>query len=136
MPTFKATFCDPFKEDIVQLGELPANSVIDIFEKIPWIDYLQRADAAPDDVQYSPSFGLENVETRVLVECSIVGPVDKHQWYIFFKRPKMVKAFFGLTQKMDDGYLSELHGQTKSDVTACLNALINGDVAFLENKIK
>lgn len=48
----------------------------------------------------------------------------------------MVKRFFGLIEKQDNSYLTEVTAQTIDDVRACLEALINNDLNFLEQKIK
>lgn len=48
----------------------------------------------------------------------------------------MVKKFFGLSEKMDNNYLTDVTGQTIDDVRTCLEALIKNDLNFLEQKIK
>lgn len=48
----------------------------------------------------------------------------------------MVKKFFGLIEKLDNNYLTEVTGQTIDDVRACFEALIKNDLDFLEQKIK
>jgi len=67
---------------------------------------------------------------------SAVGLPDDYEFYIFFKRPKLKKQFFGLSEKIDNDYLSDLTEQTEEDVLNCLNALINNDLDFLERKFK
>jgi hypothetical protein len=37
---------------------------------------------------------------------------------------------------MNNDYLTDITGQTESDVRDCLTALINNDLEFLERKIK
>lgn len=39
---FKLSFCDPFKPDIVELGDIHAEKIIESFEKINWADYLKE----------------------------------------------------------------------------------------------
>ncbi|NCD43264.1 MAG: hypothetical protein EOL88_14420 [Bacteroidia bacterium] len=85
------------------------------------------------DIHYSPSLEIENKDNKNGLS---VSAVDGKEWYIFFKRPKMVKKFFGLTEKMNNDYLTEITGQSENDVKECLTALINNDLEFLERKIK
>ena len=47
----------------------------------------------------------------------------------------MVKKWFGLVEKMDDIYLTDVTGQSIDDVRNCLNALINNDLDYLEKHI-
>ena len=65
-----------------------------------------------------------------------VSAVDGNEWYIFYKRPKLEKKIFGLIEKMNNDYLTDITGQTEKDVKECLTALINNDLEFLERKIK
>ena len=134
--TFKATFCDPLQKDIIELGDIQKDSIIDRFEKTPWSEYLQKMDnAKKGEVFYSPSLEIENKETKHGLAISAVGAPDNYEFYIFYKRPKKVKTFFGLKEKVDDNYLSDKEGQTKEDVLNCLKALIKNDTEYLANKI-
>ena len=131
---FRASFCDPFKSEIVELGAIQKDKVMEHFDNIPWSAYLESMKrAAEKDIHYSPSFEVENQDNKNGIS---VSAVDGTEWYIFFKRPKLVKTFFGLSEKMDDNYLTDVSGQSIGDVRQCLRALINNDLAFLEEKIK
>ncbi|KAB1154291.1 hypothetical protein F7018_14840 [Tenacibaculum aiptasiae] len=89
--------------------------------------------ANQNDIHYSPSLEIENRDNK---NGLTVSAVDGKEWYIFFKRPKIVKKFFGLREKMDNHYLTDVTGQTIDDVRTCLGALIKNDLNFLEQKIK
>jgi hypothetical protein len=39
---FRASFCDPFNPNIIELGNIQKESIIDKFESIDWADYLRR----------------------------------------------------------------------------------------------
>ena len=39
---FRASFCDPLKPDIIELGDISQDTIIDHFEKINWNDHLQK----------------------------------------------------------------------------------------------
>lgn len=131
---FRASFCDPFKPEIIELGNIEKDKIMETFEKIPWNKLLDEMKLKKEnEIYYSPSLEIENKDNKNGLS---VSAVDGKEWYIFFKRPKMVKKFFGLTEKMNNDYLTDITGQTENDVKECLTALINNDLEFLERKIK
>ncbi|TDW99262.1 hypothetical protein [Dinghuibacter silviterrae] len=133
---FKITFCDPFKKDIVDLGESAGDDVVQRFEGTDWAGYLSRmSNASESDIFYSPSFGVENMESRHGLSISAVGEPGSYEFYIFYKRPKKVKKLFGLMEKLDDNYLSDRTGQTKEDAIECLRALLANNADLLAVKI-
>lgn len=130
---FRASFCDPFKSDIIEMGNIEKDKIMETFEKIPWNKLLDEMKLKKEtEIYYSPSLEIENKNNKNGLS---VSAVDGKEWYIFFKRPKMVKKFFGLTEKIDNDYLTDVTGQTEKDVKECLTALINNDLEFLERKI-
>ena len=134
---FKLSFCDPFKPDIIELGDISAEKIIESFEKINWADYLLRMENVnQSEIYYSPSFEIENKENKNGLSISAVGSPENFEYYIFYKRPKMRKRFFGLMNTMDENYLSDITGQTKKDALDCLNAMKNNNLDFLDNKVK
>lgn len=133
---FKATFCDPFQQDIIELGDIQPGKIIEQFENTPWTDFLRKMELAKEgEIFYSPSLEIENSDTKHGLSISAVGSPDEYEFYIFYKRPKKVKTFFGFKEKAVDGYLSDKTGQTKQDVLDCLEALLRNDTDFLANKI-
>lgn len=133
---FRASFCDPFQRDIIELGSISKDSILDKFEKTPWADILrQMSHAREDEIYYSPSLEVENKDNKHGLAISAVGGPDNFEFYIFYKRPKSVKSFFGLREKTDENYTIDKTGQTKQDVLDCLKALLNNDTEFLANRI-
>jgi hypothetical protein len=133
---FRASFCDPFDPNIIELGSIQKDSIMDRFENINWPDYLRKMETAKEnEIYYSPSLEIENKDTKHGLAVSAVGNPDNYEFYIFYKRPKKVKTFLGLSQKINDNYVSDKTGQTKQDVLDCLNALIRNDTDYLANKI-
>lgn len=133
---FRASFCDPFQKDIIELGSISKDSIIDKFEKTPWADILRRMSSArEDEIHYSPSLEVENRANKHGLTISAVGDPENFEFYIFYKRPKNVKSFFGLKEKINENYTTDKTGQTKQDVLDCLKALLNNDTEFLSNKI-
>ena len=128
---FSVSFCDPFKKDIVEMGDIDKDKVVEIFEDIKWNSYLSKMkDVRDEDIYFSPSFEIENKENKNGLSISAVGEPDNFEFYIFYKRPKMIKSFFGLLKKMKEDFLTDVTGQTKKD------ALLKNDADFLETKIK
>lgn len=133
---FRASFCDPFKQDVIELGVIPKDKIIDKFENTPWSDFLTKMKSAKEnEIFSSPSLEIENKDTKHGLNISAVGDPNNYDFYIFYKRPKNVKIFFGLKEKLKDDYMTDKTGQTKQDVLDCLNALLRNDTEFLSNKI-
>ena len=131
---FRASFCDPFKSDIIEIGGIGKDEIMEHFESTPWTELIEKMkNANENDIHYSPSLEIENKTNKNGLS---VSAVDGTEWYIFFKRPKLVKKFFGLIEKMEDSYLTDITGQSIDDVRKCLTALINNDLKYLEEKIK
>lgn len=132
--SFRVSFCDPFKPDVIELGEIEKEKVIDSFQRTPWKKLLDEMDKRKEsEIFYSPSLEIENTENK---NGLCVSAIDGKEWYIFFKRPKMVRKFFGLVEKMDNDYTTDITGQTEQDVIDCLNALLKNDLEFLEKKVR
>ena len=133
---FRASFCDPFKADIVELGDVEKDKVMEMFEKVPWSEYLAKmATAKESEIYYSPSLEIENKDNRNALS---ISAIENQEWSIFYKRPKLVKRrkFFKVVEEIDNEYLTDIWDQTEDDVRNCLEALIRNDLQFLENKIK
>lgn len=133
---FKATFCDPFNPEIIDLGEILQEDIISKFEHIDWTGYLNKMAAASEsDIHFSPSLEIECTDTKNALSVSAVGDAGNYEFYIFYKRPKKVKILFGLIEREIENYISDVQGQTKQDVINCLKALIRNDTALLTEVI-
>ena len=131
----RVSFCHPLRRDIIDLGSIQQENLIREFENISWSDHLSKMETAKEeDVYYSPSLEIENTDNQHGLSISAVGEPNHFEFYIFYKRPKLVKSFLGFKQKMDEGYISDKTGQTQQDVLDCLNALLRNDTEYLENK--
>ena len=133
---YRASFCDPLQPDIVELGDIAQDQIIGKFESIRWSDYLQQMkDAKESDIHYSPSLEIEHKESKHGLSISAVGEPTHYEFYIFYKRPKIVKVFYGLKEKLDNDYTTDIQGQTRDNVLHCLNALIKNDTTLLADLI-
>jgi hypothetical protein len=131
---FRASFCDPFKPDVIELGEIEKDKIIELFENTDWDGYSEKIKKNPTSaIHYSPSLEIENKDNRNGI---CISAIDETEFYIFFKRPKLRKYLFGFYNHMNTDYLTEIRDQTVEDVKECLIALMNNDLDFLENKIK
>jgi hypothetical protein len=133
---FRASFCDPLNPNIIELGDIPQDQIIIKFETIQWADYLQKmGNVKETEIYYSPSLEIENKESKHGLSISAVGEPNNYEFYIAYKRPKMIKTFFGLKEKLNGNYITNIEGQTKNDVIDALSALIKNDTEYLSNKI-
>jgi hypothetical protein len=134
---FRASFCDPLNPKIIELGKVQKDNILEKFENTNWTEYLEKMNSAKDEneIYYSPSLEIENSDIKHGLAISAVGNPDNYEFYISYKRPKKLKTFFGLKEKIDDNYVTDIQGQTKQDVIECLKALIRNDTDYLTNKI-
>ena len=131
---FKSSFCDPFNPKIIDLGQIEKSKVMETFETIPWTEHLNKMkDANQSAIHYSPSLEFENTMNN---NGLVISAVDGIEWYIFFKRPKWRRKFFGLINSYDENFVSDITGQSIEDVRICLKALIDNNLNLLEEKIK
>lgn len=134
---YRASFCDPFQADIVELGSIAEEQIIDLFNQIPWSDLLcQMESKSQSEVHYSPSLEIENNKTQNGLSISVTGESDSYEFYVFYQRPKRVKRFFGLFSEYDKKYTTEVMHKTKQEVLQFLDALIAGKYDYLEEKIR
>jgi len=135
--TFKTSFCDPFKPDIVDWGEVDKEEVIEAFEGIAWTDLLkQMLNKSDSEIYYSPSFEVLNTKNQHSLAISVVGDPNTYEWYVFYKRPKVIKGFLGFSRKTDPAFLTNVTGQTKKDVLQYIQALLEENHDLLDQKIK
>jgi len=134
---YRASFCDPFQKDIIELGDVAGDDIIGEFKKVRWSTWLRSMENKSDaEICYSPSLEIENKETRHGLNISVMGSPENYEFYVFYKRPKLVKRFFGFKEKMDENYLTDVKGQTEQDVLEYLHALLKNDVDLLDARIK
>jgi len=87
--SFRASFCDPFKPDVIEIGNIEKDKIMELFEKIPWSKYLAKMKTAKkDEIHHSPSLEIENEDNRNGLS---VSAIDGQEWCIFYKRPKFIK---------------------------------------------
>lgn len=117
------------------MGEIDKSKILDVLERFPWNDLIDKMNNAVDqEIHFSPSLEFENTTNRHGLSISIIDEDNANEFYIFYKRPKLIKKLFGLIRNMDDNYLSDRPGQTISDVRDAVNALIANDLPTLEKR--
>ncbi|MEI9910659.1 MAG: hypothetical protein WDO71_13870 [Bacteroidota bacterium] len=104
MAQYRWSICEPQTPEIIEKGLIEKDKIMEIFEQFPWQIYLQQMACMKEkDIHYSPSLEFENLETKQGVSISIAGEADKYEFYIFYKRNKTIKTFFGYQQKKQPG---------------------------------
>lgn len=133
---FRASFCDPLQKDIIELGILSKDNIIEKFENMPWADLLRKmSNVKEDEIHYSPSLEIENIDNKHSLAISVVGEPDNFEFYVFYKRPKKVKKIFGLIEYLNENYMTDKTIKEKQDVLNCIHALFTNDAEFLSDKI-
>lgn len=135
MSEFRYSICEPTNPEIIEKGKIDSSEIMQIFENFPWKSHLKQMENRKTNY-YSPSLEFENLRTKNGLAISAVGNPDKYDFYVFFKRPKMQKTWFGLSEKWNENYLSELLDQSEEITIDMLKALIDNNVSYLERKFK
>ena len=133
MSQFRYSICEPLIPDVIEKGNIDAATIISFFENYNWPYYLEQEQSGKK-AYYSPSLEFENKSNKNGLSFSAVGKPDKFEFYIFYKRPKIVKKWFGLSTGLDNNFLSELTGKTKQEAIRYLQALIDNKSMFLEGE--
>ena len=130
---FQISFCDPFKPDIIDLGEVPGSKIPGIFNKIPWDDILDKAEQASDqEIYYSLTFSVVNTANGISLD---IIANKKNDWQLYYSRPRKVAVVFGMIKRMNRNCLSDVQGKTRNDAMNCINAMINNKQDYLESVI-
>ena len=117
------------------MGDIDKAKILDILDRFPWTDLLDKMNGAKEsDIHFSPSLEFENKASRHGLSISIIDDEKGNEFYIFYKRPKMVTKLFGLVKNLDENFLSDRTGQTSNDVRDAVTALINDDLTVLEKR--
>ncbi|MDR0892991.1 MAG: hypothetical protein LBN24_10305 [Mediterranea sp.] len=131
---YNVSFCDPFKDDIVDLGKVESSKVMELFEKTPWQEYLkQMENTDANKIHYSPTLQFEDVVTNHAISLSADGGNQGIEWTILYIRPKIVKYLFGLLGESSLTDITEIVGRSEADVRKCIEALLKEDYQFLNS---
>jgi len=131
---FRASFCDPFEKNIIEMGKIEKDKIMELFENTAWIELLTKMKTDKHAViHYAPSLEIENTDNR---HGLCITAINGCEWDIFYKRPKLKKMFFGLYQKTDPNFITDLNLQSTAEIKTCLMALMNNELEYLDNKIR
>lgn len=133
MSNFRYSICEPSNPQIIEKGKIDSSEIMTIFKTFPWKEKLEESERLKE-VYFSPSLEFENLGNKNGLSISAVGKPENYEFYIFYKRPKTKKIWFGLSSKLDQNYLSELWNQSENDTTEILKALLDNNLNFLEKK--
>lgn len=127
---FRYSICDPFKKAPIEMGEIEKGEIIEVLDRFPFTDLLEKIEKAREsEVHFSPSIEFENKSSMHGITISIV---DHDDFYIFYKRPKLVSRLFGLIRIKNDNFITEKTEQSPKDVKEAVTALINDGLSTLE----
>ncbi|MCD9574018.1 hypothetical protein [Flavobacterium soyae] len=135
MSQFRYSICEPTNPNIIEKGKIDSSEILELVNNFPWKKYLHEMENIKDPY-YSPSLEFENLNNKNGLSISAVGTYEKFEFYVFFKRPKMQKTWFGLSEKLNNNYTSELLDQNEEKTMEIVKALVNDDLNFLERKFK
>jgi len=132
---YRYSICDPLKSEPIEMGEIDKGKILDVVDRFPWTELLDKMKGAKEsEIHFSPSIEFENKTNKHGVSISIVENENGNEFYIFFKRPKMLTKLFGLIKSVDENFTSDRTGQTSDDVRDAVTALINCDRTTLEKR--
>lgn len=121
--TFRHSICEPLHPTVLEKGAIAKEQILPLLAAFPWRKYLlEMQQAEEQEIHFSPSLEVENKDKRQGIVISAVGEPDDFEFYIFYKRPK----------EGNPAFVSDLTEQTLEDAKTCIEALIEGDAAYLE----
>lgn len=120
---FRHSICEPLNPVVLEKGALAKEQILPLLAAFPWRKYLlEMQQAEEQEIHFSPSLEIEHQSSGQGIVVSAVGEPDDFEFYIFYKRPK----------DGDPEFISNLTEQTVEDAKTCIEALIEGDAAYLE----
>jgi len=135
MSNFRYSICEPKNPKVIEKGKIDSSEIMQIFENFPWNLHLKEMENAQTNY-YSPSIEFENLNNKNGLAISAVGTPEKYEFYVFFKRPKLQKKWFGLSEKMNTDFTSELLDLTKEKTIEIVKALMDNNLNYLESKFQ
>jgi hypothetical protein len=137
MAVFHHTFTDPLKPDDVDLGLIEGEQLVRVFLEYPWDEWLQKMESVKsEDVHFSPTLNVFHREQKRKMLLSAVRENGQVLFYVFYVRPKQVKRLLGLINRLEEKYTTEVVNQTKEQAGQILGAFVQGDTAYLEERVK
>lgn len=134
--SFTLFFYEPIVPDAIPIEHLSQDRILNYFEQIAWNDYLQQSyDAKLDDIYYSPCFEIKKEQDKTGLVIAAVGAPNHFMFNITYQPPAKVRSFWGFMNLDKEHELRKLEKQTQDEATACLNAFLNDDFAYLKSKL-
>lgn len=128
----------PLKPYPINEQSLSKEDFIQKFNDFQWEKLLEEQINAPEhQIKCSPSLNLENSDNKIIA-ASIVGELDNYEFYIYYKRPTVVKKrkWLGLIEYdfYDENFFSLLPEQTKQNALEAFLLFYDENYSELEKK--
>lgn len=137
MEEFLWSICYPDQEAPVEKGPIPGSDIANTFAAFPWMEQLQKLNSMKEEeIRFSPSMEFRNTGTGEGISISIVGSAEESEFYFFYRRPKTIRTFLGLSRKKIENFVSDLTGLSKEDVLELLQAFVRNDRDSIEARMK
>ncbi len=138
MANYRWSICEPASANIIEMGSIEEENILQAFEDFPWLEHLQTMQNMKEhDIQYSPSLEFENTDTGRSITFWFTGQdISSSEFYFFYKRPVILHYFFGLMKRKENAYLSTIRRQTREGAILFLEAFLRDDIKYMETKMK
>src|SRR5690606_38719851 len=111
MKSYRHSYCEPFKSEVIELGDVDEREIIERFNQLPWDAIMAKmAEVDEAEIHFSPSLEFEDKVTKHGLTISGVGDKKLEEFYLFYRRPKKVKLLFGLFERDVKNYETDITG--------------------------
>lgn len=115
---FKSSFCHPLKKEIVELGLINNENIIDQFKSYDWKSFLMKMKLLSDkEIFYSPSFAVETEDGEKGLGISAIEYDEKGVLFmVVYRRPKLITKRYGFLNRKTKEELRQKHITDTSDL--------------------
>lgn len=134
---FYWSICDPLNPEILEKGSIQSEKAIQVFKEYPWEKELSKIDGREiSEIFYSPSIEIRNEELGQGLVFSAVPDEDSYIFYAFYKRPKLIKKWFGFSKEMNDSFVSDKLDLQLETCVQLIELFIDGNNDQLEHEFQ
>lgn len=124
---YRWSVCDPLVESVIEKGRIRKEDILSTFKAFPWVDHLSKMETLQESqIHFSPSLEFANTLDNRGLTFSAIQEGEAFVFYIFYMRPEKIKKLFGLIEKDEPRYVSDLLDQSFDEATEILKEFIDG----------